>query len=180
MLKKVHCSETLFLVYFKSAPGRTLTQNMNDFRAFLRIFGTVFNSKIKKRKPSLSSDNNFAPQRGCYITVYFATAASQNRGFIMILFHDCSMIKDKGNKKLLFLSSCIIFVFLLRERLEVLIPLCWCRCCKIHRYATSLPADTMGIGALQKIVLLIGSSHKWYSEWTLRYQRHAERRTPRC
>ncbi len=58
----------------------------------------------------------------------------------MIQFQAYTMIKDEGNKNLLFLSFLdnIVFIFN-RKFTSAIIPLCRCRCCKIHRYVASLP-----------------------------------------
>jgi hypothetical protein len=60
-----------FLVYFRSASEKTLTQNMNDFRAFLQFFSTVVNSKIKKESipynPTVISRHIGAATKRCIL-----------------------------------------------------------------------------------------------------------------
>ncbi len=118
MLKGTLQRNTL-LVYFRSASGNPLTQNMNDFRDFLPFFSTVINSKkesIPYNPAVILRHIQVLPQNGGFI--------SQKMCFIMILFHACSMTKDEGNKNLLFCHFWILLVFSLTESLEVLIPLC--------------------------------------------------------
>ncbi len=83
----------------------------------------------------------------CYILADFTTAASHNgvcitqeRCHLMILFHNCSVIKDERNKKCNFLTFLSNIGFLLKGKVVRAKSFFWCSRCRIHRYV-ALPLE---------------------------------------
>ncbi len=80
----------------------------------------------------------------CYKTVEFATAASQKRFcitqlrfHIIVLFHDCSLIKDDSYKKSNVFFSSDYSWYSTKEKPISSISVLWCSRCKIHRFVAA-------------------------------------------
>ncbi len=151
-------SHEIFLVW----SGFTIAHTIYVYNGNIRIKAGLQN-EIKQNTGVLSISDNCWISRlehclpvwdiekddlwGCYITVDFAMAASQNdvcmnqqKYHIMIFFRDCSMIKDKSYKKIKFLCHYLKNIWFSYEGMlfclysQVLNPFCDASSCKSQKF----------------------------------------------